>query len=110
MAGLVDSSALTLLYEEAVTAVGIHVAQGGLVWAHWRKHEQSTSGDATERIRAIWLRQAMVPCLEDASNALVAEYRGWEQGVGGDSSEGLKRFKEAYEVTSNFLLLPPFYL
>ena len=102
MLGLLDAAEMRALYEEAVTAVGTHVTQGGLIWAHWRRFELAAASahDRIERTRAVWLRQAMVPCPEEVSKQLVEEYRAWEAEVAGDAAEGLLRFKEAAEVSN----------
>ncbi|KAK7328362.1 hypothetical protein VNO77_22467 [Canavalia gladiata] len=75
------------LFESALTAAGLHVAEGSKIWEAYRKYEQAilltideTDTQAKEkqvqRIRSLFHRQLSVP-LVDMNSTLVA-YKTWE--------------------------------
>ncbi|KAL9321545.1 hypothetical protein ACSQ67_013384 [Phaseolus vulgaris] len=75
------------LFETALTAAGLHVAEGSKIWEAYRQYEQSillstndTDAQAKEkqvqRIRSLFHRQLSVP-LADMSSTLTA-YKAWE--------------------------------
>ncbi|WVZ04329.1 hypothetical protein V8G54_025135 [Vigna mungo] len=75
------------LFESALTAAGLHVAEGSKIWEAYRQYEQAillttddTDAQAKEkqvhRIRSLFHRQLSVP-LADMSSTLTA-YKAWE--------------------------------
>ncbi|KAG9130341.1 hypothetical protein Leryth_004260 [Lithospermum erythrorhizon] len=75
------------LFERAITASGLHVAEGGRIWELYRKFEQAIllnlQGNDNElrekqiqRIRSLFHRQLSVP-LSDVKSTLIA-YEAWE--------------------------------
>ncbi|XP_047154535.1 squamous cell carcinoma antigen recognized by T-cells 3 isoform X2 [Vigna umbellata] len=75
------------LFESALTAAGLHVAEGSKIWEAYRQYEQAillTTDDTdaqakekqVERIRSLFHRQLSVP-LADMSSTLTA-YKAWE--------------------------------
>ena len=66
-----EEGSLRGLHEEAVMAVGVHVAQGGAVWKSWRTWELGLlaglpSGTPewdiqVSNTRAVFLRQLLIP-------------------------------------------------
>ncbi|KAF3439308.1 hypothetical protein FNV43_RR17584 [Rhamnella rubrinervis] len=75
------------LYERALTAAGLHIAEGNKIWEAYREFEQAileaihdTDIQAKEkqiqRIRSIFHRQLSVPLVNMRSTLLA--YKGWE--------------------------------
>ncbi|QCD76392.1 squamous cell carcinoma antigen recognized by T-cells 3 [Vigna unguiculata] len=75
------------MFESALTAAGLHVAEGSKIWEAYRQYEQAillttddTDAQAKEkqvqRIRSLFHRQLSVP-LADMSSTLAA-YKAWE--------------------------------
>jgi squamous cell carcinoma antigen recognized by T-cells 3 len=84
------------LFERAITAGGLHVAEGSKLWAAYREYEMAiliTIADGNEeetakqvqRIRALFHRQLSVP-LADMESTL-AEYKNWEAEQGNENDQ-----------------------
>jgi hypothetical protein len=93
-----DHAAVRTVYEDALTAVGLHVSEGARVWHAYRqfelKQEEGGSSDATERVRKLFVRQLGVP-LAGMDDTLQA-YLAWETAHGGDPAQG----RRAHEAAS----------
>jgi squamous cell carcinoma antigen recognized by T-cells 3 len=85
------------LFERAITAGGLHVAEGSKLWAAYREYEMAiliTIADGNEeekakqvqRLRALFHRQLSVP-LADMESTL-AEYKSWEAEQGNENDQG----------------------
>ncbi|KAF8712673.1 hypothetical protein HU200_028434 [Digitaria exilis] len=85
------------LFERAITAGGLHVAEGSKLWSAYREYEMAilitiTDGNDEEkakqvqRIRTLFHRQLSVPLAEMEST--LSEYKSWEaeQGNANDPS------------------------
>ncbi|XP_031102711.1 squamous cell carcinoma antigen recognized by T-cells 3 isoform X1 [Ipomoea triloba] len=81
------------LFERALTAAGLHVAEGGQIWELYRDFEQAilitidgtdheTREKQIQRIRNLFHRQLSVP-LADLKTTLIA-YKAWEVEQGGN--------------------------
>ncbi|XP_050882996.1 uncharacterized protein LOC127086291 isoform X2 [Lathyrus oleraceus] len=79
------------LFERALTAAGLHVAQGTQIWEAYRLYEQAilltiheSDGQAKEKqvqqIRSLFHRQLSIP-LADMNSTLIA-YKSWEVELG----------------------------
>ncbi|XP_058767200.1 uncharacterized protein LOC131640841 [Vicia villosa] len=79
------------LFERALTAAGLHVAQGTRIWEAYRLYEQAilltideSDGQAKEKqvqlIRSLFHRQLSIP-LADMNSTLIA-YKTWEVELG----------------------------
>eukprot|EP00249_Psilotum_nudum_P016992 c26096_g1_i2 orf=158-2560(+) len=86
-------SKMRSLYEQALSATGLHLAGGGRIWTAYRKFEQtvlSNMVDATtevkakqtECIRSIFHRQLSVPLSNFAET--LRDYKEWEGQQGND--------------------------
>ncbi|KAL2477653.1 embryo defective [Forsythia ovata] len=107
------------LFERAITAAGLHVAEGGRIWELYREFEQAilltieeTDSEARERqiqrIRNLFHRQLSVPLVDLTSTLLT--YKAWEadQGVTVDVTsskcDGLpSHFVSAYQKALEML-------
>ncbi|GJN39854.1 hypothetical protein PR202_gb29002 [Eleusine coracana subsp. coracana] len=85
------------LFERAITAGGLHVAEGSKLWAAYREYEMAiliTIADANDEekakqvqpIRTLFHRQLSVP-LADMESTL-AEYKSWEAEQGNENDKG----------------------
>ncbi|MED6113486.1 hypothetical protein PIB30_071256 [Stylosanthes scabra] len=96
------------LFERALTAAGLHVAEGRKIWEAYRKYEQDilltideTDTQAKEkqvqRIRGLFRRQLSVP-LADMSSTL-ADYKTWEGKQGSVQDPNvLSAYQKALEM------------
>ncbi|KAF6257164.1 hypothetical protein COO60DRAFT_1271527 [Scenedesmus sp. NREL 46B-D3] len=73
--------------EAALTAAGMHLAEGHHIWQLYRAFEQELLDAAggsdekqVERLRALWHRQLQLP--QPAAAELLAEYEAWEASSG----------------------------
>lgn len=96
------------LFERAITAGGLHVAEGSKLWAAYREYEMAiliTITDANDeekakqvqRIRTLFHRQLSVP-LADLESTF-AEYKSWEAEQGNGNDQG----SDFDDVPSNIL-------
>ncbi|KAL4457863.1 hypothetical protein ABPG75_012728 [Micractinium tetrahymenae] len=89
------------LCERALTAAGLHVAEGGKLWGIYRGYEQALldaapSEEQTERVRSLWARQLQVP-LAGAADTLAA-YEAWERSLpGGQGWQLPAALRQGYE-------------
>ncbi len=58
-----EVSRVRAIYEEALTAVGLHVSQGARLWAAYRRFEQRIMPHDDERVRKLYQRQLALPLI-----------------------------------------------
>ncbi|KAL4424967.1 hypothetical protein ABPG77_002852 [Micractinium sp. CCAP 211/92] len=89
------------LCERALTAGGMHVAEGGKLWDIYRGYEQALleaapSEEQAERVRSLWSRQLQVP-LAGAADTLAA-YESWERSrPGGEAWQLPAALRQGHE-------------
>eukprot|EP00898_Chlorokybus_atmophyticus_P006256 jgi/Chlat1/6631/Chrsp482S00881 len=116
------SARMRTLYERAITAAGLHVAKGGLLWTACREYEeamlllkQSEDTPASERaqqvdkVRSLFRRQLSVPL--HGNDTLLVDYQEWEkaQSPSGDIpshvAAAIKSAERMYTERAPFELL-----
>ncbi|MED6206455.1 hypothetical protein PIB30_026784 [Stylosanthes scabra] len=96
------------LFERALTAAGLHVAEGSKIWEAYRQYEQDilltidetdiqAKGKQVQRIRGLFRRQLSVP-LADMSSTLT-KYKTWEEEQGSVQDPNvLSAYQKALEM------------
>jgi hypothetical protein len=96
-----DLAAVRGVYEDALTSVGLHVAEGARVWNAYREFEHKRAAADVERTRKLFVRQLSVP-LVGMDDTLQA-YLAWESTHGGDPANGRRAHETAAARLQEYL-------